>query len=211
MTDKLLEIFIPFKDGDLGNRKPGQPNNVNYAFRGEPSSSQLSQIANEMSKDIINAFQGCAIATTKSIYGTSDRQRPFKVELKYDPYNSFMTRGEVSLKVLGTYTTRYDATSYEFNLADILNDSNEVVLYVANPDGSFLKKDGKLVRSSKRVRYAQSLIDKYNQLAAELEEIERPRREAEAQAAEIHRLRHARNMDPDARFRELANIGVPYE
>lgn len=211
MTDKLLEIFIPYKDGDLGNRVPGKPNRFEYAFKGEPSSSQLNQIASEMSKDIINAFQGCAIATTKSIYGTSDRTRPFKVELKYDPYNSLMIRDEVTLKVLGTYTTRYDATSYEFNLADIIDNSNEVVLYLTNPDGSFLRRDGKLVRSSKRVDYARTLIDNYRHLAAELEEAERPRREADALAAEQHRLRYARNIDPEDRFRGLANLGVPYE
>lgn len=212
MTDnKLLEMFITYKDGELGNRVPGKPHNVEYAFKGEPSSMKLSQIADEMSKDIINAFQGCAIATTKSIYGTSDRTRPFKVELKHDLNNSLMTRGEVDLKVLGTYTTRYDAISYEFSLADIINDSNEVVLYLTNPDGSFLRREGKLVRSSKRIKYASDLIDRYKKLAAELEEFERPRREADALAAEQRRLRYARNVDPETKFAELATLGVPYE
>lgn len=211
MTDKLLEMFVSFKDGELGNRIPGRPNNVTYEFKGDPSSSKLSQIASEMSKDIINAFQGCAIATTKSIYGTVDRKRPFKVELKYDPNNSLMTRGEVSLKVLGTYTTDIDATSYEFTLADIMSDSNEVVLYVANPDGSFRRKDGKLVRASTRVEYARRLVDTYKRLAAEYEEFDRPRRDAEAQAAEQRRLRYARNIDPETKFAELATLGVPYE
>jgi hypothetical protein len=214
MTDKLLEMFKSFKDSELGNRIPGQPNNVTYEFKGDPDSTKLAKIASEISKDIINAFQGCAIATTKSIYGTIDRQRPYKVELKYDENGSLMnlTRDEVTLKILGTCTTDLDDTSYPFNLADILDNPGEVTLCVANPDGSFRKKDGKLIRASTRVDYARRLVDTYRSLAAKYEtEVAGPRREREAQEAEIHRVRHARNMTPEERFAALATIRVPYE
>lgn len=212
MTDKLLEMFRSYQRSDLGNRTLGQSNNVTYEFKGDPSSTKLANIASEMTKDIINAFQGYAIATTKSIYGTIDRQRPYKVELKYDDNGSLMnlTHNEVTLKILGTCTTDLDATSYPFNLADILDNPGEVTLCKANPDGSFYRKDGKLVRASSKVKYARDLIDTYRQLAAQLEEFDRPRLEAEKAAAELHRVRHAR-MDPAERFRALATIKVPYE
>lgn len=218
MTDKLLEMFRSFKDGELGNRTLGQPNNVTYEFKGGPDSTKLANIASEMTKDIINAFQGCAIATTKSIYGTVDRQRPYKVELKYDENGSLMnlTRNEVTLKILGTYTVENgdttDTTSYTFNLADILDNPGEVTLCVANPDGSFRRKDGKLIRASSKVKYARELVDTYRSLAAKYEtEVAGPKREAEKAAAEIHRVRHARNMTPEERFAALATIRVPYE
>lgn len=169
-----------------------------FAFAGDPSSVELSSIADKITDAIITVAAGGSVL----VYTPNRDQRgPYEIQLRKKPAVFPFTSHSCLVELLGETTKSRSLPHRTFRVEDLL----------AGKTCAFVKRqyDGTLVLDTERTEKIQALVNAYFSLQAELDEFTRPEREAQELKKQRRALAHRRGISEEERFIGQLALAIP--